>query len=254
MATIKWDHLVHYVNDLEKTIGIFKENGLIALKGGSHKEWGTYNALSYFGLTYIEFLAIEDLALAKATEHNIVVKDAVTHLPEHEVLSRAVIRTDDIEEVAADLAEKGLELSPIIDGKRLDTHGRLIEWRMMTIKGNFHGLVYPFVIQWLEKDEERLVNLNNLGINLPHPAGDVAMIEAVFSVSNPKETAEHWAELFNLSIVESNDYAYTVGIGDKRFVFKAGNENQFKEVLFEAKEDSLKGKVFAIGEGKYRFC
>ncbi|MNO63714.1 hypothetical protein D3C76_544260 [compost metagenome] len=103
MATMKWDHLVHYVNDLSKPIASFEDHGLVAFKGGSHKDWGTYNALSYFGLTYIEFLGIENLELAKATEHNRVVKDAVKVLPEHEILSRVVIRTDNIEEVAASL-------------------------------------------------------------------------------------------------------------------------------------------------------
>lgn len=137
MATMKWDHLVHYVNDLAKPVEIFGAHGLVAFKGGSHKDWGTYNALSYFGLTYLEFLGIENLELAKATEHNLVVKDAVELLPEHEVLSRVVIRTDDIEEVAASLKAAGLSLSPIIDGKRLDNEGRLIEWRMMTIAGDF---------------------------------------------------------------------------------------------------------------------
>lgn len=75
--------------------------------------------------------------MAKATEHNRVVKDAVDTLPDHEVLSRVVIRTDDIEEMAASLEAAGLSLSPIMDGKRLDNKGRLIEWRMMTIDGDF---------------------------------------------------------------------------------------------------------------------
>ena len=40
MATVKWDHLVHYVNDLSKSIEVFEEHGLAAFKGGSHKDWG----------------------------------------------------------------------------------------------------------------------------------------------------------------------------------------------------------------------
>lgn len=37
MATIQWDHSVHYVNDLDAVIAAFAENGLIAFCGGSQK-------------------------------------------------------------------------------------------------------------------------------------------------------------------------------------------------------------------------
>jgi len=42
MATIQWDHSVHYVNDLDLAIKTFAENGLRAFRGGSHKQWGTH--------------------------------------------------------------------------------------------------------------------------------------------------------------------------------------------------------------------
>ncbi|WP_440960216.1 VOC family protein [Paenibacillus nitricinens] len=253
MATVNWDHLVHYVNDLAKPVEIFAEHGLIAFKGGSHKDWGTYNALSYFGLTYLEFLGIENLELAEATEHNLVVKDAVKLLPEHEVLSRVVIRTDDIEEVAAFLKAAGLSLSPIIDGKRLDNEGRLIEWRMMTIGGDFQGLVYPFIIQWSGTDAERLERLSSSGVIQPHPAGPVEIVRAVFHVSDPAATAKHWGTLFGLPVTESEDDSFSLKIDDKWLAFVQGNDNQFKQVVFETDSLVLKGKTIQIGAGEYVF-
>lgn len=253
MATVKWDHLVHYVNDLSKPVEIFGDHGLVAFKGGSHKDWGTYNALSYFGLTYLEFLGIENLELAKATEHNLVVKDAVKLLPEHEVLSRVVIRTDDIEEIAASLKAAGLSLSPIIDGKRLDNEGRLIEWRMMTIGGDFQGLVYPFIIQWSGTDVERLERLTTSRVIQPHPVGDVEIVRAVFHVSGPEATANHWGTLFGLSVVKAENDTFSLKIGDKSFVFEQGDENQFKQVVFETDSLALKGKTIQIGDGEYVF-
>lgn len=253
MATVKWDHLVHYVNDLSKPIEMFGDHGLVAFKGGSHKDWGTYNALSYFGLTYLEFLGIENLELAKATEFNLVVKDAVKLLPEHEVLSRVVIRTDDIEEIAASLRAAGLSLSPIIDGKRLDNEGRLIEWRMMTIDGDFEGLVYPFIIQWSGTDAERLERLTTSGVIQPHPAGHVEIVSAVFQVSDPAATASHWGTIFGLPVVESEDDIFSLKIGDKSFNFVRGEENQFKQVIFETDSLALKGKTIQIGDGEYVF-
>lgn len=253
MTTMKWDHLVHYVNDLVKPVEIFGAHGLVAFKGGSHKDWGTYNALSYFGLTYLEFLGIENLELAKATEHNLVVKDAVELLPEHEVLSRVVIRTDDIEEVAASLKAAGLSLSPIIDGKRLDNEGRLIEWRMMTIAGDFGGLVYPFIIQWSGTDTERVERLTSSGVIKPHPAGEVEIVRAVFHVSDPEAAANHWGTIFGLPVTKSEDDTFSLKIGDRSFAFVQGDENQFKQVVFETDSLELKGKTIRIGDGEYVF-
>ncbi|MHA0856734.1 VOC family protein [Paenibacillus sp. CMAA1364] len=253
MATLKWDHLVHYVNDLAKPIEIFGDHGLVAFKGGSHKDWGTYNALSYFGLTYLEFLGIENLELAKETEHNLVVKDAVRLLPEHEIISRVVIRTDDIEEIAISLKVAGLSLSPIINGNRLDNEGRLIEWRMMTINGDFQGLVYPFIIQWNATDAERLERLTSTGVIQPHPAGDSEIVKAVFKVSDPAATAKHWGTIFEMPVAESEDDRFCLKIGDKSFDFVQGDENQFKQVIFETDSIALKGKTIKIGEGEYVF-
>ncbi|QSF42999.1 VOC family protein [Paenibacillus tianjinensis] len=254
MAVLKWDHLVHYVNDLDQPVQSFGEQGLVAFRGGSHKAWGTYNALSYFGLTYLEFLGIENLELAQATEHNVVVRDAVTVLPEHEVLSRVVLRTDDIEAVEASLKAAGLSLSPIIDGRRLDNKGNLIEWRMMTIDGNFQGLVYPFIIQWNGTDEERLEHLTSSGIIQAHPAGNVDIVSAVFRVSDPAAAAKHWGELFGLPVTESGVNLFSLKIGDQSFDFEQGDDNQFKQVLFTTDSPSLKGKMIRVGEGEYVFA
>ncbi|MFC6648795.1 VOC family protein [Paenibacillus rhizoplanae] len=257
MAVLKWDHLVHYVNDLDQPVKFFVEHGLTAFRGGSHKDWGTYNALSYFGLTYLEFLGIENLELARRTKHNVVVRDAVTVLPEHEVLSRVVLRTDDIVAIEGKLKAAGLALSPIIDGRRLDNQGRIIEWRMMTIDGDFQGLVYPFIIQWSQADEERLDSLNAAGINQPHPAGKVDMAGAVFRVSEPAAAANHWSELFGLPVsgpADGLDGSYSLKAGDQQtFNFVQGTENQFSRVILRTDSPQLKGQTLTVGEGEYVF-
>lgn len=256
MSLLKWDHLVHYVNDLDQPVQLFAEHGLTAFRGGSHKDWGTYNALSYFGLTYLEFLGIENLELARATKHNVVVRDAVTLLPEHEVLSRVVLRTDDIEAVEAALSAEGLLLSPIIDGRRLDNQGRLIEWRMMTIDGGFQGLPYPFIIQWSERDEQRLDSLNGAGINRPHPAGKVEMVSAVFRVSDPSAAAGHWSKLFGLPVsgpADGPDSSYSLKAGNQTFEFTPGEENRLSRIVFRTDSPELKGQTLTVGEGEYVF-
>ncbi|HHU20677.1 MAG TPA: VOC family protein [Bacilli bacterium] len=255
MAKIKWDHVVHYVNDLTAAKDVFVSNGLIAFEGGSHKQWGTYNVLSYFGLTYLEFLALENRKLAESiSDPNDVVKDAVKHLPEEEVLSRLALRTDDIEAVRERLVTQGIEATPIMAGKRNDAKGNLIEWKMMTIPGDYQGLPYPFVIQWNGLDEEREAQLKETGIIQEHPAGNVVMERAIFHVEQPQAVAEHWAEIFDLSIdTEMADKAIAVKTDKHAFVFQLGSENRLQVIEFSTDNEQLKGKNIKIGDGIYSF-
>jgi hypothetical protein len=48
--------------------------------GGRHESWGTYNSLIYFGLSYIEFLGIENLFIAEKHEDNRLITQIVEQL------------------------------------------------------------------------------------------------------------------------------------------------------------------------------
>ncbi len=173
MATLQWDHAVQFVNQPEAAIETFAGQQLRAVAGGRHPGWGTRNALSYFGLTYIEFLAISDPdELRAATDRFLLSRDAARLLPENEALFRVALRSDDIDATHDHLRRKGLAVSPIVDGQRHDPQGNVIRWRIFTIDGDTDGLVYPFVLQWGEDDETRLARLRAQGLDVPHPLGD----------------------------------------------------------------------------------
>lgn len=144
MATLQWDHAVQFVNQPEAAIEIFAGQQLRAAVGGRHPGWGTRNALSYFGLTYIEFLAISDPdELRAATDRFLLSRDAARLLPENEALLRVALRSDDIDATHDHLRRKGLAVSPIVDGQRHDPQGNVIRWRIFTIDGDTDGLVFP---------------------------------------------------------------------------------------------------------------
>lgn len=160
MATLQWDHAVQFVNQPEAAIEIFAGQQLRAVAGGRHPGWGTRNALSYFGLTYIEFLAIADPdELRAATDKFLLSRDAARLLPENEALFRVALRSDDIDATYDQLRRTGVTVSPIVDGQRNDPQGNIIRWRIFTIYGDTDGLVYPFVLQWEEDDATRLTRL-----------------------------------------------------------------------------------------------
>ncbi|CEG28208.1 VOC family protein [Bacillus sp. B-jedd] len=255
MSNIKLDHAVHYANDLDDCIKLFKEKGLTAFRGGSHTKWGTYNALSYFGLFYVEFLGIEDLELAKNPEEdNLLVDDAQKFLPGNEAFGRVALRTNDIEGVRARLLHKGAKASEIIAGKRMNAEGQLIQWRMMMIDGDFNGLPYPFFIQWNSPDEERFRTMTETGVIRPHPAGEVKIDSVWFTVSDPSSAAAHWQEYFDFVPEKpSANNTAALSIGSQKFVFEKGNKNGLSKLVFRTNSQALQGNSFGIGQGEYKF-
>ncbi|GAA5415709.1 hypothetical protein Pryu01_00741 [Paraliobacillus ryukyuensis] len=253
MAKLEWDHTVHYVKQLNTAMKTFLANGLIAFHGGSHKKWGTCNALSYFDLCYIEFLSIEDRNLARSIlDPNDVVKDAVKLLPEREIFSRVALRTDDIEAIANRLDAKNISHSPIMDGKRTDAQGNLIEWYMMTIPGDFHALPYPFIIQWKCAEDVRRKQLQDIGAIGKHPIGNIAINQAIFEVENPRDVVEHWHDIFGIDILNITTDEAKLLIGDKIFLFKKGPTNQLRKLAFKLHGLQLLDHTFKIGEGRYQ--
>lgn len=252
MANLLWDHVVHYVNDLDDAVAAFSDRQLVAFPGGSHPGWGTHNALSYFGLTYIEFLGIRDAdELAAARDRFLLSRDAQTFLPQQQILHRIALRSDDIDASYAALKQFDLALSPIIAGKRHDTQGNLIEWRIFTIAGDYQGVVYPFIIQWGNADAERLQLLRQRGLDQPHPAGRVTIQSALFNVKQPQQVAAHWRQLFNLSLSEQNPSHLL--IGDQRFIFQFGEANRLVSIQLQTDNPELKQQSIFVGDGEYQF-
>lgn len=255
MSDLKLDHAVHYANDLDGCIKLFHEKGLAAFRGGSHTKWGTYNALSYFGLFYVEFLGIENLEFAKNPEEdNLLVDDALKFLPENEVFGRLALRTNNLEDVRRRLVNKGANVSPITEGKRMNAEGQLIQWRMMMVVGDFNGLAYPFFIEWNRPDEERFRTMTESGVIRSHPAGEVKIDSIWFTVSDPHEAASHWQEYFDFTPIKApaNNTA-ALSIGSQLVVFEKGNKNGLSKLVFRTNSPSLQGTSFRIGQGEYKF-
>ena len=75
-----FDHLVWFHHKPEKAIQPLSEKGIQVVHGGRHETWGTYNTLSYFGLSYIEFLGIEVPSIAEQHMENRLITQIVQQL------------------------------------------------------------------------------------------------------------------------------------------------------------------------------
>ena len=250
MATLTWDHAVQFVNQPEAAIQALSGQKLNAVAGGRHPGWGTRNALSYFGLTYIEFLAIaDDAELLSAAETFLLCRDASRMLADNEALYRVALRSDDIERTHAELHEQGLRVSPIVNGQRDDLQGNVIRWRIFTIDGDFDGLVYPFILQWGEEDDARLSRLQAQGLAAPHPLGETELQRAVFTVQHPQAVRDRWQLLFGFAPQGEQGLA----VGGREFLFRQGAANQLTELVFRVADPALKGRRFRVGNGEYLF-
>ncbi|MGE8077396.1 VOC family protein [Peribacillus loiseleuriae] len=197
-----FDHLVHFVEDPKVAIEELKAQGIHAVEGGIHENRGTYNALSYFDLSYIEFLSTYDRTLVEQTEHlkyslpETMVQDQFV-----EGFSRFAVRTTDIEGAANRFREKGLNVNGPIPYSRKRPDGSLIEWQLLFVGDESDELQLPFIIQWNESDEERRNEQIEKNVIVPNPAG-IAFSHVTFAVKDGNHTVEKWSNLLDLKAGE----------------------------------------------------
>ena len=254
MSSLVWDHVVHYVNDLQQAIDTFDAHGIAAHPGGDHPGWGTYNALSHFDLTYIEFLGIRDQTeLDAISSWQVVSRDAGRFLPEQQILSRLALRTDDIEAIARALHTQGIQTSPILEGRRFDTEGNLIEWKMLTIDGDFQGVLYPFVIQWQQADDARRAALQSKGLLQPNAAKGLTLTHAIIETEQPQALAEHWATLFGIPL-STAEVGPRLTLPNATFLFRQGSSNRITDIGISTDDEDQRGTTVAIGQGAYHLA
>lgn len=195
---LKFDHLVHLTRDPHQTAQMLRNTGLNAVEGGRHEDWGTYNALCYFDLSYIEFLGVENPDTARKSEQNPLVRQAVHLLPQTEGLARIAIRTEHIEQLADELRGKGLAVKGPFPGSRTRSDGSVIRWSLLFPESNATELVPPFFIQWEQGEGERQADLRERRFIAVHPLGDLQLARIVFAVRDVERRIAEWADWFGL--------------------------------------------------------
>jgi hypothetical protein len=196
-----FDHMVHFVHQPKQAIDQMNLHGMSAFLGGEHERWGTHNALTYFDLSYIEFLGVYKPELAGQVTDNDLVRQAVEQLPYSERFARVAIRTDDIETAAERMRGLGLSVTGPFPGSRKRADGSVLRWSMFFMREEGRdGLPLPFVIEWGENDEHRRSGLIEQGAIGTHPAGPLCLQQVAFAVHDEDSAAAKWGSLFQLPI------------------------------------------------------
>jgi len=231
---MKLDHIVHFTHtNPEASSKFWNEKGFHAVTGGSHKNWGTQNALMYGPDFYIEWLAIEDESVAERSGHPLV-----KHLRhDQRGFGTVCLRSGNLDLLAKQIEGRGFRTIGPMDAERLTETGETIRWRLLFIDEPISSsLPLPFFIEWEEPDETRFAGLKQKGAITD--LNEALRIEAlVFSVENPAQSEARWSSLLGGAVELENC----------RFEFEAcKGKERLREVRFESAEQEV---VFE--EGRY---
>ena len=213
------DHVVHFVDKPEIASKYFHAIGLLAVSGGKHEMWGTYNGLSYFGLSYIEWISVfDDELLEKSAKQPYSLHDTYKRMGYHKGLTRVALRSNNLEQIAEKFRTQGYEVYGPENFSRVKPDGDRVSWQLLYVGKKGQDLDFPFFIQWDESDEERLRTLTAQG------AVNKGIIEKVqFAVKDAISVATEWAALLGSSVGDVNKSAdgvtVSVNISNVEFVF-----------------------------------
>ncbi|MFJ7732511.1 VOC family protein [Lysinibacillus sp. NPDC097231] len=195
--TLYFDHLVHQVQSPENIKDFLNKRNIHTVNGGQHTMWGTYNTLSYFGLTYIEQIAVYDRALfEEAAKYPYTLHHTFKGNNEHYGFSRIALRTTNIDEEATRLRTLGLEVFGPDACSRTRPDGSVVKWKLLHYGLPGQAIDFPFLIEWADGDQERYAQLEASGaIKTAQP---ITMESVQFYVRDAEATVQRWQEVLQL--------------------------------------------------------
>ena len=224
---MKLDHIVHFTHtNPEASSKFWNEKGFHAVAGGSHKNWGTQNALMYGPDYYIEWLTVEDKMRAEASEHPLI--QQLRH--DGRGFGTICLRSDNLDQLAKQIEERGFKTIGPMDAERLTETGETIRWRLLFIDQPISSaLPLPFFIEWEEPDEARFAGLKRKGAITELNEG-LRLQALVFTVEDPAQREAQWRSLLGGSVALENC----------RLVFEAGQgKERLREVRFESARQEI---------------
>ena len=152
------DHVLIAAGNLDEAMTLYRERlGLDARFGGRHTGRGTHNAIVRFGLDYLELLSVvdeEELRHAPAKRVRLL-----DFLSAHQGgLLAYCLATDNIDALAQQFQEKGLDAIGPFDMERTRPDGMVLKWRLLIPGGSAYRQPWPFFIEWALPDAERLTH------------------------------------------------------------------------------------------------
>lgn len=182
---IKFDHIIHYVNQLDD---VREKAPLPVHTGGVHTRLGTENLLSYLDTRYIEYISIKDEKLF--TDHVREAEDsfakAIYKMNYTNDFIRYALAAEDIVMLRDRYRAQGYEtLGPLYMER--ETDGETLRWSLLYIMHD--TIMFPFFIQWEEPESERIERIKNFGVD---------MKPVKMTIKHEVEEIEEWRAFFDV--------------------------------------------------------
>jgi hypothetical protein len=145
VETLKLDHLVYAVPDLESAIDRFsRQLGSVPVLGGRHEGLGTHNAiLPLAGETYVELMAADPTLPAPDTA-----RPFGLDLLQGPRLVTWAVRSRNIEADAKRSLERGYDPGIVFEMSRKQPCGQTLNWKLSLRREALGDGLVPFVIDW----------------------------------------------------------------------------------------------------------
>ncbi|TSB44771.1 VOC family protein [Alkalicoccobacillus porphyridii] len=200
---LQFDHVIHYVDAPKEVQNDLNQQGFHCVYGGRHEQRGSYNTLLHFGLSYIEYLGIDDFEKFKEAGAQDVTYSPFSTIASDsfkEGFAKICIRTTHLEELAETFKAKGLNVNGPVPLSRRQPDGKLLEWSLLFVGDENSDLPLPFFIDWHQSDEQREQSLRNSGVIANNANQHLQIQQIDMAVRDVKETARNWSEWFELDL------------------------------------------------------
>lgn len=244
MQNVYVDHIVHYVENPKEAKLFMEYQNFHVVEGGHHPQWGTYNTLCYFGLTYIEFIGVYDMEVAKKAAE--VPYSLAYMFAENDYADGHVtmaLRTTEIDAMRERFEAAGYDTYGPEHYTRKRPDGSVLKWQLLFVGKPDQEVRFPFFIQWEEPDDVRLKQLKDTG-SFSNENGDITKV--YYAATSPYETAIAWQQLIGGQVIDNQ-----LKLANIILEFKEREENEIQPIGVEI-ESLQPPKQFTMNFGFYR--
>ncbi|WP_051189152.1 VOC family protein [Halalkalibacillus halophilus] len=147
---LAFDHLVIYSKNPKSHQELFsKVHKLQGMEGGTHQNWGTFNHLAFMAEnSYIEWLGVQDEAVASASDNPLIQQTYQAHLKKQEGPIQFALRTTELDNFLEHFDRNNISYSGPFPGSRTKPDGTKLEWKMVFPFSEQTDSPLPFLIEW----------------------------------------------------------------------------------------------------------
>lgn len=155
---LELDHIVFAGKDIVEASAAYGDKfKVIAIKGGEHEEWGTYNYLAYMlNDCYVEWLGVRDFDRVKLSDVPLI--QHLAHLLEQDVQGpfQFALRTDRLDDYIKHFTKNDIPFTGPFSAERIEPDGTKLSWRMLFPSYDYTREMLPFLVEWDQPLEKRV--------------------------------------------------------------------------------------------------